>query len=470
MSSSTGSDHRGGRGLRGRPHAILAGAVATNLALEIGRHERPAASGAVVALECCVVFLALAAIAQPERIRLWPLVLLAVAFQAGWVAIRLGLPHAPIRTDSSVVYHAEGSQLLHGHYPRSEYPPAAVLVFAFEALVGAGNTLVANAALMIPFQALAVASVWGLRTRSSTLLAAFVALWPANAFFLAYRFDAVPAALLAAGLLLGWRRRWGPAGVVLGLGAAVKWTPALAVLVICAWLASHREVGAALRHVGAAVLAFALVNLPFVLWAPSAVLAAYRRQGGRGITAESVYYLPLKALGVGHTPARIWYRAGAPPWADRLAIVAQLALLALIVALATRSRTELAGGLALAACAPAAFLLTNRIFSPQFAVVILTSLAIAVTLVGPHERRPRLGAIALLGGSALANALVFPFSLQLHGAARPLMMLASWVLVLGALAWSIRRAARGARVTPAPEAGPPRQVGAPRREEPVLPA
>lgn len=229
---------------------------------------------------------------------------------------------------------------------------------------------------------------------------------------------------------------------MLGVGAAVKWTPALAVLVIGAWLVSHRQARAALRHVGAAVLAFALVNAPFLIWAPGAVLEAYRKQGGRGITGESVYYLPLKALGLVPTPTHIWYRVGAPPWADSVAVVIQLGLLTMIVALAMRARTGPAGGLALAACAPVAFLLANRVFSPQFAVPVLAGLAIAVALVGPHERGPRLAAVALIGGAVLANAFVFPFALPMYGATRPLAMLVSWTLAFGALGWSIARAAR----------------------------
>ena len=42
--------------------------------------------------------------------------------------------------DTSEVYRDQGNALLDGDYPRSEYPTGAVLLFAFEALLGGGTT------------------------------------------------------------------------------------------------------------------------------------------------------------------------------------------------------------------------------------------------------------------------------------------------------------------------------------------
>ena len=86
--------------------------------------------------------------------------------------------------DSSVVYPHEPVQLLHGHYPDTEYPPGAILLFAFEALVSGGSghgVRAANPFVLAAFQPVCVAAVWMLRTRWSGWLAAVVALWPSNA-------------------------------------------------------------------------------------------------------------------------------------------------------------------------------------------------------------------------------------------------------------------------------------------------
>ena len=100
---------------------------------------------------------------------------------------------------------------------------------------------------MIPFKALAVAAIWSLRTRPAPWLAALVALWPANAYYWEFKFDLVPAALLAAGLALAWQERWTLAGIALGLGTAAKWTPALAFVALGAWLGRGALVEAAAR-------------------------------------------------------------------------------------------------------------------------------------------------------------------------------------------------------------------------------
>ena len=47
-------------------------------------------------------------------------------------------------------------------------------------------------------------------------------LWPLNAYAWEFKFDLVPAALLAVGLALAYRERFGLAGLVLGIGAAVS--------------------------------------------------------------------------------------------------------------------------------------------------------------------------------------------------------------------------------------------------------
>src|SRR5262249_20619049 len=148
----------------------------------------------------------------------------------------------------------------------------------------------ANAVLMIPFQLVTVSAVWMCRTRWSAWLAALVALWPMNAYFWEFRFDLVGAALLAARLVAPLRGPPGWAGALLGLGAAVKWTPALSAAALAIWLvASHRRRDTR-RLVAGFVGAFAVVTLPFLAWNADNVLAAYSTQGGRTITGESLPY------------------------------------------------------------------------------------------------------------------------------------------------------------------------------------
>src|SRR5436190_859968 len=109
-------------------------------------------------------------------------------------------PHGALGGSVTVVLLAEYAAVKQGS--------AAVLLFAFDALLGGGPTRTSHAFVMIPFELVTVAAVWALRTRRSAWLAALVALWPLNAFSWEFRFDLLPTALLALGLLFAVRERW----------------------------------------------------------------------------------------------------------------------------------------------------------------------------------------------------------------------------------------------------------------------
>jgi hypothetical protein len=344
-----------------------------------------------------------------ERLRLTPVLGLAAAFHLLWIALHLHL-NVPPDMDVTRIYKPEGSALLHGQYPRSEYPPAAVVLFAAEAWLDPTHMATVNRLLMVPFQLVTVAAIWGLRTRYSGWLAAVVALWPMNMFHWEFRYDLVPTALLAAGLALALRGRWGWSGLALGVGAAAKWTPALSFAVLALWclVAAGRPRWAGRLSVffAAGLLVF---YLPFLVWSPTAVAAAYTRQGGRTITGESLWYLVIRLTGLRHQLPGIPLPAGAPHWTDIAAVGVQaIAVLGLIAAGAlVRSRPA---AVALAAIAPVVFLLTNRIFSAQYLVLMLAAWAIALALLS-HNKRQQAGWTAVALAATAANAFVFPFIL-----------------------------------------------------------
>jgi hypothetical protein len=343
-----------------------------------------------------------------ERLRLLPLLALAAAFQAALVGVHLAVGAEAL--GDLRVYQREGSLITHGHYPSSEYPTGAVLLFGLESLLGGGSVRTAHAYLMIPFHLFAVAAIWSLRSRWSPWLAAVVAIWPLNSFYWEFRFDLVPAAFLAVALALAYRRRWTGAGIVAGLGVATKWTPGLAVLVLAAWLLASDDRRAAARLLGGAAGGFLLVTLPLFAWAPHNVIHAWTAQGGRTLTDESIWYPPLKALGLASGPGEISDPASVPSWANGAATAVQLVLLAAMLVLAVRLRGSLVSAVALAALTPVVFLLTNRVFSAQFVVVLLVAWAVAAALVARDARdQLRLGGAALL--VTLLNVLVYPATL-----------------------------------------------------------
>jgi hypothetical protein len=417
------------------PALVLALGAGVVLAAEWGYREWT--SDAWLFLQAGAAAAALAyAWREQDALRLSTLLLVAAAFQIGYVGLHLGLDVSG-DLDSRVVFRWQGNAILDGYYPRSEYPPGAVLLFAIEALVGGGTTRVSNAVLMVPFGLALVAAVWSLRTPLAAWLAAFAALWPMNAFFWEFKYDLAPAALLAVGLALAYRERWWWSGVALGLGVLVKWTPALAALALVLWLVAQRRFRQAASHAAGVLAASALPCLPLLLWDADAVVAFWERQSGRPITAESVWYLPLHAFGLAEVHGHISFGAGAPDWARPVAVSLQGALVVLVLVVATRAQTR-GAAVAAAALAPALFLLSNRIFSPQFAVLLVASWAVAASLVlRSRGEQLAVGAIAAL--ATTANVFVYPYALPYHDTTWQLASLVLFSCGFGLTLWLLVR-------------------------------
>jgi hypothetical protein len=428
------------------PHLVLGAGVAATIALEAA--YRTWISDVWLLLQAGVAGAAfLLAWRVQERLRLLPVLGLALALLLGLVAVHLALDVTGDK-DSSVVYRWQGNGLNRGDYPRSEYPIGAVLLFGLEAWLGGGSTKTPNALLMAPFQLLTIGCIWLTRMRYAPWLAAVVGLWPLNAFYWEFKFDLVPAGLLVLGLLLAYRERWALSGVALGAGALVKWTPALTVVALVVWLLASRRTRNAIVHAGAAVATVAIVYVPFLVWSPDEVLAAYSRQSGRDITPESVWYLLLRPLDLARVRTHISFSAGAPDWANVAATVLQVAMVVLVLAAAVRVRGNLRAGVAVAAAAPVVFLLTNRIFSPQFVLVVAAALAFAAALV-VRTREEQLAVGVALCAASLANAFVYPFALPRYAVTWPLCSAVLFVVGLGLTAWTLLRATSASAPTPA---------------------
>lgn len=426
------------------PNLALALGAFCVVVLEAG--YRTWVSDVWLVLQAAVAALALyTAWRAQERLRLAPVLLIAVGLQLALLGVHLAADVVGDK-DSSVVYRWQGNMLRRGDYPRSEYPVGAVLLFALEAWLGGGSTRTANALLMTPFQALAVAAVWLTRLPYAPWLAALIGFWPANAYYWQYKFDLAPAALLALGLLLALREGWALSGIALGAGALVKWTPGFAAVALFAWLLASRRFRDACGHGIAFAATILFVYVPALL-ASSDVLAAYSRQSGRTITPESIWYLLLRPFGLAHVRTHISFSGGAPHWANVAATVLQIAFVLLVIVLAARAR-GLRSAVALAALAPATFLLANRIFSPQFILVLFVSWAIAGALL-VRTRREQLAVGMASALCAVGNAFVYPFALPRYDYTWPM---ASAILFGSSLALTAALVLRATRARPG-EAG-----------------
>jgi uncharacterized membrane protein len=292
---------------------------------------------------------------------------------------------------------------------------------------------------MIPFQLSVVAGLWALHTRYSAWIAALVAFWPMSTHYWEFKFDLVPAALLVLGLVLALRERWTLSGLVLGLGATVKWTPGLSAVALLVWLVASGRRGLALRHGTAFAATVALIHLPFLVWSPGDVLAAYTRQGGRPTTPESIWFLPLDLLGFARVVGHLSLSAHAPGWANALAIVVQALAVLAVLELAAAVRRNLSAGVAVAALVPVVFLLTNRIFSAQFILVVVAGLAVAAALLVRSRLEQALFGLAVMAVT-VGNAFVYPFALPFYAVTWKLASATLFAVSLATCAWLARRA------------------------------
>jgi Predicted integral membrane protein len=200
---------------------------------------------------------------------------------------------------------------------------------------------------------------------------------PALIWYVSYNYDAF-AALFAVGalaLLAGRypdtvsRNRLFAAAALLGFGGAAKLYPLLFLLPLLLWLLFGDPVARlklAAQTLGVAVGAFALVNLPVLAANPAGWLAPYQFQASRPIGVDTL---------------SIWVVLAELPsnWTNLISTaVTAIALIAVAVWSWQRGRRFGDYPLLPAAVAMlAAYLLANKVYSPQYALWLLPLVVLA---------------------------------------------------------------------------------------------
>ena len=210
--------------------------------------------------------------------------------------------------------------------------------------------------------------------------AALVAASPLLIFQIFTNFDALATAC-AVGALLAWsRRRPVLAGALIGIGVALKLYPLLLlvplVLLACA-PGRLREVG---KTAVAAVLAWLVVNLPMMVLFPRGWSEFFRLNTRRGDDMDSIYNVVKSFTGWrGFDPDLGFWE---PPVVLNTVTAVLFAVCCVgigYVALTATRRPRLAQ---LAFLVVAAFLLTNKVWSPQFSLWLVPLAVLAL----PHRR------------------------------------------------------------------------------------
>lgn len=190
--------------------------------------------------------------------------------------------------------------------------------------------------------------------------AAMVALSPLLIVHAFTNWDLLAVALAGAAMVAWQGRRAGLAGVLLGLGTAAKLYPALFFIPLLALCWRSRQLPAFGRAALGAALAWAVVNLPVAALYPDSWLRFLTLNRERPADFDSLWY----------GFAQIFGTAGTAPKVNGIAAVAVLLSLGAVFALGLLAprRPRLPQLLFLAV---AAFLLTNKVWSPQYSLWLL---------------------------------------------------------------------------------------------------
>jgi uncharacterized membrane protein len=199
--------------------------------------------------------------------------------------------------------------------------------------------------------------------------------------------DLLAVALATAATAAFLRRRNVAAGVLLGLGAAAKLYPALLVIPFAADRLKGRDPDGAIHLTWAAVGAWVAVNLPFAIAAPAGWSEFFRFNAKRGADWDSLWFIGCDRLSTSGNCTPL----------GTLNLLSSAALVAGVVAiwLLRRSRDPGFARWTLGFPIIVLFLLTNKVFSPQYTVWLLPWFVLAF---------PGLGSTSWFGLFALFEA------------------------------------------------------------------
>jgi uncharacterized membrane protein len=251
-----------------------------------------------------------------------------------------------------------------------EYP---VLTMWFMRLVAWGSKSFSSffALTVIGLTAAALATTWALY-RMVGLRALFFAAAPTLLIYGFINWDLLAVGLATLGTYEFFRRRDGPAGVLLGLGAAAKFFPALLVIpfALTRWREGNRSAAGLL--VLAAAATYGLVNLPFALIAPHQWSTFFRFNAVRPVDWDSLWFAACQ---------RLHSATASCPWSPKLVNVLSVVVFVAAAAVLWVARSAREPGFpawTFAFPLLAVFLLANKVYSPQYGLWLLPWFALAL--------------------------------------------------------------------------------------------
>jgi uncharacterized membrane protein len=247
--------------------------------------------------------------------------------------------------------------------------------------------VVAEVVMFFDIAALGLALAWLATVWASSKLAgrrpwdaALVAASPILIFQIFTNFDALSTAF-ATGAMMAWaRRRPVLAGTLIGLGVAAKLYPVLLLAPLLVLGVRTGRLAEAVRAVLAAICAWLVINLPIMLLYPRGWSEFFRLNTRRGDDMDSLYNVVKSFTGWPGFDHNLGF------WEPPVVLNSVVTVLFLVccaaigyVALTAPQRPRVAQ---LAFLVVAAFLLTNKVWSPQFSLWLVPLAVLAL----PHRR------------------------------------------------------------------------------------
>ena len=250
-----------------------------------------------------------------------------------------------------------------------EYPVLTMYLMRVGAWIGTGygGFFYANVALL---SVLALLTAWFLYLMAGTR-ALYLALAPTLLIYAFVNWDLLAVALATAATFAYLRDRDAASGALLGLGAAAKFYPGLLVIPFVLGRVRQRRPAEATQLVVWSVVAYAGANLPFAVAAPHPWATFFRFNTARPVDWDSLWFAACQRLHGGTGCA--W----SPHLIDTLSLVAFAAVAAAVWFLKRAREPDFPRwtfGLPLII----AFLLTNKVYSPQYGLWLLPWFALAL--------------------------------------------------------------------------------------------
>jgi hypothetical protein len=197
--------------------------------------------------------------------------------------------------------------------------------------------------------------------------ALYFALAPSLALYAFHNWDLLAVVLMAAGLYAFWRKRDGVSGAFLGAGAATKLAPGLIVpaLALARWRTDRR---AAVRLVVWSAVLFAAFNVPMMIVNIRGWSMPWTFQSERFPNFETHWYMVFRHLGRFGSQS-FWFGGSYGKLTSALSLVFFLVFGSML--LRAESKREVVRPYATSFGLLIIFLLTNKVFSPQYVLWLL---------------------------------------------------------------------------------------------------